>query len=137
MALINPTVVLVQSIKQRTVDECPRPDHARWPYEESAHQATKRKTNDLRREAEHDLVTEGRLLSVEHFLRSDNVGGICAANDDVGHNSDYDVLLDVKWPWVKGPNEAQSAEACRRQNLLQGLSQRQTGQLGSNTSNGS
>lgn len=128
------TVTLMQRVEQCAIDERAWPDHARRPDEELAKQTTERETDDLGGEDEHDLIAEAELLGVEHFLGRDNVGGVGTTDDDVGHDSDDDVLFDVERAWVERPNVAESAEASGREDFREGLTQRQGRQLSSNAS---
>lgn len=101
MPSVELTVILVQRVEQSAIYECAWPDHTRRPDEELAEQTTEREPDNLGGEDEHDLITEAELLSVEHFLGRNDVGCVGATDDDVGHDSNDDVLLDVEMTWVE------------------------------------
>ena len=101
MAFVVLTVTLMQRVEQSAINERAWPDHARRPDEKLAEQTTKRETDDLGGEDEHYLITEAKMLSVEHFLGRNDVGCVSATDDDIGHYGDDDVLLDVEMTWVE------------------------------------
>ena len=90
----------MQGVEQRRVDEGARPDHARWPHEESSEQAGNGIPHELGGEADHDLVAEPKLLPVEEFLRQQEIGGVGTKFDDLGHHSDDGVFFGVEWTRV-------------------------------------
>lgn len=110
MTAFDLTVVPVQRVEQRAVDESPRPNHASRPDNESAQQTTKRKAHELRRQHKHDLVDERWLLPIKDFLCCDDIRCEYAARDNVGHDCNHDVLFDIEWTWVKGPNTTEGTK---------------------------
>ena len=114
MASVGLAVVLVQRVEQRRVDESPRPNHTGRPDEESPQQAANREANNLRRQHKHDVIAEGQLLVVEDLLCGDDIGCVYEVRANVGHDCNHDVLLDVEWAWVKGPNKTEGAKLGRR-----------------------
>lgn len=122
----------VKSIEERTVDQGAGPDHTARIDDETAKETTQRKSDQLRRQNKQDLVCATKLLVVEYALRSDNFCRICAANNHISHNSDQDMLFDVKRAGVQRPGKTKCVEAGSREKTLEGFSKGQSGQLSNN-----
>lgn len=73
-------------------------------------------------------------MSVEGLLSCDDVGSICAAYNDVGHDGDNDVLLDIERSWIERPYITKSAETSCWEDRCQTFTQRKRRQLSSYTS---
>lgn len=125
----------VKSIEERRVDQGAGPDHTAGIDEETAKETTQRKADQLCRESKQDLVCATEVLVVEHALCSDNICRICAANNYVSHNSDQDMLLDVKRARVQRPGTTKGVEAGSREKTLKGFSKGQSCQLSDDTCN--
>jgi hypothetical protein len=123
----------VQCVEQRRVDEGARPNHARRPHEESTEQAGNGISHELGREADHDLVAEPEALPVEEFLGQQEIGGVGAKFNDLGHDGDDGVLLDVEWTGVQGPDVAEGVELGGGENPCEESTDREAKQLHDDT----
>lgn len=135
MAILALAVVLVQGVEQCGVHEGTGPHSDCGPDDEATEHATEREAEELGGEDEEDLVGEASLLMVEDALSGDDFGGVCASNDNVSHDSDNDVLLDIEGAGVERPSVTKGAEFFRREDLLQTFAQGQSDELGDDASN--
>ena len=92
---------LVKCVEQGCVYQSPRPDHTGGPNNELSQKTAKGKSNNLTADCEEYLVAEGDHLIIEDTLGKYYIGGISTDTRDVTHDSNADVLLDVKGTWVE------------------------------------
>ena len=123
----------MQRVEQCSVDECARPDHGGWPNKELAHHARESEADDLRGEAEHDLVTESPILIEDDALSRDYVRRIRSASHDVGHNGDERVFFDVERSRVEAEHVSEDLEARCREDMLKEFTAREGDQLDDET----
>ena len=124
---------LVQGVEQRGVDDGARPDHVRWPHEESPEQAGKGISHELGGEADHDLVAESEVLPIEEFLRQQEIGGIGTKFNAFGHHSDDGMFLDVEWARIQGPGVSEGSELGGGENPCEETTDREGDQLENDT----
>jgi hypothetical protein len=76
------------------------------PNNELMKETTEGKSEDLRREHKQYLVAKSWPLVVKIVLRCDDIRAISstARDEDVGHDGDADVLLDIEEAWIKRPD---------------------------------
>ena len=101
VALLGPAICRVERVEQRGVDERGGPNHRARPDEEAAADAREGEADHLGRDDKEELVGRAPPLEVEGALGRDDVRGICATRDDIGHDRDQAVLLHVERPWVE------------------------------------
>lgn len=91
----------MERVEQRGVDEGRGPDHRARPDEEVATDAREGEAEHLCGDDEEELVRRAPSLEVENALGRDDVRRVCATRDDIGHDRDQTVLLDVERPRVE------------------------------------
>jgi len=73
-------------------------------------ETTESETHDLGAEGEEYLVAQRNGLAVENTLTEDDLGGVSASPDNVGHYGDANMLFDGERAWVEGPYIAKGVE---------------------------
>lgn len=129
MATVALSKVPVKSIEESRVDEGTRPDHTRRPNNKLAKNATKRKTEDLARKTNKDLVSISDRLPVKYLLRYKNVGRVGTSNDNISHHGDTDVFLDGEWAGIERPDIAEGIKSRGGKNPFHALPQWERKQL--------
>lgn len=80
--------VIMERIKERSIDQCPRPEHGSWLHEIFSHHACHPETNALRSESKHDIEAPAKILSIESSLSHDRISEVANAIPEcrVGHD---------------------------------------------------
>ena len=94
--LFGPAVRRMERVEERGIDKGRGPNHRARPDEEAAADSREGEAEHLRGDDEQELVRCTPLLEVENALGGNDVGRVCATCDDVGHDGDQTVLLDVE-----------------------------------------
>ena len=121
----------MECIEQGAVHEDSGPDHRCRPDDKLTEETSEGEAENLSRENEHYLVTEWGLLVIEDPLRCDDIRAICSAagDEDVGHDGNADMFLDIERAWIQRPDAAEQTEACRWKYSLESLSERERNNL--------
>lgn len=118
MSLLALAVALVQRIEQGAIHENTGVQHGRWPDEEPADHASESEADELRGQAEQELVSDAPALVEVHALSRNNVGCVSSAGDNVGHNSDQSMFLNVERTRVERPSIPECRETGARKNTF-------------------
>lgn len=102
----------MQGVEERGAGKVAEPDHGGWPDEAAAEEAGERDADELGAEGEEDgeAPAEVDVVKGPPPKRDEGVGAVGAADGDVGHESDDDVLLDGEGARVEGPRHAERGE---------------------------
>ena len=68
--------VIMQGIKERSIDQGSRPDHRRRLHEVFPHQACHTEIDTLCRESKHDIETPTEILTIEPTLGHNRIGKV-------------------------------------------------------------